>query len=141
MTEHRWQFSIRGMLFFTALVAIGLSIVLKLPWLSQIVFTVAMTAVCLSAIMESVSVAPSSRRSRLSTGAWIVLGTCFLGYAVVVLPFTVDGLRDGMSPEEYGVFAVVVACGVLCFHRAGTAFINERRIGTTEQTAPEKESG
>jgi hypothetical protein len=126
----RWQFSVRGMLLFTALVAGVLSFAVKLPDLFRFALIMAAIGSFIAAIMETANFATSERRPRLATFSWLAFGLFFTLFATLGGLTQIREFRAGFrDPVAMGILVVMSLCAVLCFYRATRAFLGRAASG------------
>ena len=122
--RRRWQFTIRGMLLFTAIVSSMLCFAVKLPLLFQITLVVIAIGCFLSAILWTANFATSDRRPWLAILSWSAFGSFFLFFAAAALLSTVNSLARGYGLDYMaaGLFGVMGICSVICGFGAVRAF-------------------
>ena len=130
----RWQFSIRGLLVLTTVVAAALTIAIRLPGLFWFLVFVTATVSLLVAIFQSANFMTSDRRPRLSTLSWTLLGTFFALYVAGMLGLFDDPLHS-TSPEQQGMGMIMAACSIVCFYRAARSWLHSSRRQGPENVA------
>jgi hypothetical protein len=128
--KKRWQFSVRGLLLFTAVVAAVLSVAAQLPALFHVLLITASIGCFLAAAMWTANFATSETRPLLAACTWLVFGAFFSQYGATAA-LLVREHRESQTPMwgfvVGGIAAVMAACALVCFYRAGRAVVRWRR--------------
>jgi hypothetical protein len=134
----RWQFSVRGMLLFTALVAAVLSVAVKLPDVFRVALIVIAAVSLLAAIMWTANFATSDTRPRLATISWLAFAAFFSAFATIGFQVAYESMMAGYELDVVaaGIVAVMSVCASLCFYRGGRAFVRARRSAANRPAAP-----
>ena len=81
MTKHRWQFSLCALLVVTAVVAVVVSVAVRMPPLLRLIAGV----VCfLFVVIQALEFATSERRPTLAAFSWVLFGLLFVAIGLFV---------------------------------------------------------
>ena len=80
MTMRHWQFSIRGILFLTAIVSGVLAFAVRMPTFFQALLISAVPILFIVGLLQGANFATSDRRPRMAIVAWSLLGLFFAFY-------------------------------------------------------------
>lgn len=131
----RWQFSVRGLLFATALVAGVLAVAVQLPTLFQVALIVTSIGCFFAAVMWTANFATSDRRPLLAVVSWTLFGAFFSLYAVAVALLAREYNDASVAPTWGfvlgGIAAVMAVCALVCFFRARRSVVRWRRARRT----------
>jgi hypothetical protein len=134
----RWQFSVRALLLFTALVAAVLSVAVKLPDVFQVALIVIAAVSLFAAIMCTANFATSDMRPRLATISWLVFAAFFSTFAAIGFHVAYESTMSGYELDVVaaGIVAVMAVCASICFYRGGRSFVRACRSATNRPAAP-----
>ncbi len=119
MTSHRWQFSIRGLLFLTAILSAFLAFAVRMPAFFKVVLIAAVPICVVVGVLQGANFATSDRRPRMSLLAWSLLGLFFALYTLALFQtlFEIDDRSHALPPTLLGI-SVMGGSLVVCVFRA-----------------------
>ena len=121
--NRRRQFTLRGLLLVTAVVAGALAVAVQLPPVILVVLVVVFVS-C------TAKFATSDRRPLVAAVSWTIFGGFFVAYAGELVR-EVSHLTKP-PPLFWVIVAFMGGCGLTCFYRAGKSLMLWRRSRQTE---------
>jgi CHASE2 domain-containing sensor protein len=121
--KRRRQFSLRGVMFLTAIVSAILAFAVRLPAIFQGMLIAAVPICIVVGLLHGANFATSDRRPRLSLIAWVVLGMFFALYSVALFRVLFDINADiNPLPPTLGI-CVMGSCLAVCVYRTYRAYM------------------
>ncbi len=119
MTARRWQFSIRGILFLTAIVSGVLAFAVRMPAFFQAILIAAVPILFVVGLLQGANFATSDRRPRMAVVVWSLLGLFFALYtgALVWQLFRIDFDAGSVPPFLLGI-GIMGGSFLVCVFRA-----------------------
>jgi hypothetical protein len=115
----RWQFSIRGILFLTAIVSGVLAFAVRMPAFFQSLLIAAVPILFVVGLLQGANLATSDRRPRMAAVAWSTLGLFFAFYpgALVWQLFQIEFDSRSLPPFLLSI-GIVGGSFLACVFRA-----------------------
>jgi hypothetical protein len=109
-----------------------------MPFFFQLALVIAAITCFLVAVMWTANFATSDLRPRLAMASWIALGAFFSAFATLWFLVVYGSKAAGyeLEPVDTGLVLVMAVCGLICFYRAGRAFVRACRFGTGRPLSP-----
>jgi hypothetical protein len=123
MTKPRLQFSIRGILFLTAIVSGVLAFAVRMPAFFQVSLIAAVPILFFVGLLQGANFATSDRRPRMAIVAWSMLGLFFALFTslIVCVLFQADLNLRMLPPLLIGI-GVMGGCFIVCARQVHRAY-------------------
>lgn len=127
MDPRRHQFTIRGLLLFTAVVSVVLAFAVRVPLAFQISLIVAAITLVVVVIFKSANFATSERRPRIAAISWTLLTLFFALFSLITLGASIHQLDDRLVLVPIFLCAAMTGCCLVSVYQAIRAVRNALR--------------
>lgn len=131
MIKAKRQFSVRGLLIFTAVISVVLAVAVKAPLFFLSAVLTASLSIGLILIFHTANFVTSVSRPRLTLLAWSLIGTFFACFTFLLLNVAIELAENGGFGDVplilFLFVAVMTTCFLLCVFQAARSFSLIRR--------------
>ena len=130
MTKPRWQYSLRTLLAVMAVVAVVVTVAVRVPPVFRVISGVVLF---LLAVIQALEFATSERRPLLAAFSWLLFGLTFLSIGLLVWSSALF-FGGELWKEEIAFLMLMSGCSLICLFQAGKALLAIRNRNLAERS-------